>query len=57
MIYNFYPADIKGNYINDPNATFNLVRNPNVVIAGTILAPQGKLFISEHLRSKLSLTA
>lgn len=42
-VYNFYAVDQSGKPVNDPQAYFTLVRSPNVVIKGTILAPQGKI--------------
>lgn len=41
VVYNFYAVDQSGNEVTDPQAYFTLVRSPDVVIKGTILAPQG----------------
>ncbi|KAI8990856.1 hypothetical protein BDF20DRAFT_830947 [Mycotypha africana] len=42
-IFNFYPVNQIGEFVNSPNATFTLIRSPDVTIAGTILAPQANI--------------
>lgn len=36
--------------MSDPNATFTLVRSPGVTVSGTILAPQGKLYVFHKIK-------